>query len=121
MADLPLTFQGTVKYPFNVRSLLGLQPRGFVVLLDFDVALARKGVQEFRLVAQVQAHAPGIANSYLCTGSVDFNHGTLTFESDRPPLRFVGRIDASIPQIEGTINIDIIGKPYDVVFVPCAG
>ncbi len=121
MACLPLTFQGAVRFPLNFWSVFGLRPKGFAVFLDFDTGLVPKGVQEFRLVTQVLASAPGIAVNYLCAGKADFDQGTFVFESDRPPARFTGRIDVSGPRIEGNLTVDCVLHPHDIIFVPFAG
>ncbi len=106
-----------MKFPLNPWSALGLRPRGLLVFLDFDEGLLAEGIQKFQLVAQVPAES-GIALNYLCVGSANFAEGTCNFESDRPPLRFSGRIDAAAARIEGKIEMDSLDRPHNIVFAP---
>ena len=117
MSALPVSFVGGIRFGFNLRSLLGLQPKGLAVFLEFDKPLEAVGTQDYIGYLQVQ-FLPTAGTRFLGSGTVDFDKRTLVFVGEDDYAHFDGSIDPAVPEIKGTIRIKNVRDTHTITFRP---
>jgi hypothetical protein len=117
MSALPVSFVGGIRFGFNLRSLLGLQPKGLAVFLEFDKPLEPDGIQDYIGYLQVQ-FLPTAGTCFLGSGTVDFDQRTLIFVGKDDLAHFDGSIDPTAPEIKGTIRIKNVRDTHTITFRP---
>ena len=112
---LPKHFAGRVQFEWNLWAFLRRLPKGFSVLFDFNDPMPQVGSYAYNGYMQVH-FLPEIGLCCDGNGEVNFDQGTISFQTSDGHVIFTGQIDPSSTKISGVIRLKDVRDPHRIVF-----